>query len=70
MPFKCYWREIVKIEIKYETFNSEFHANIQIKNDTGIVFDKYIASNNLKSLFEILYEIAKNNIECYSRETL
>lgn len=51
----------MKIEIRYEKFNNEFHADVEISPDCI----KYVASDNIKDLFDELYEIAwnfKNNI--------
>lgn len=45
--------DIMKIEIRYEEFNNEFEADIEISS--GKI--KYIASDNLKTLFNEIYKI-------------
>lgn len=46
----------MKIEIRYEAFNNEFQADIEINPDVI----KYVASDNIKTLFDEIYEIAWN----------
>lgn len=48
--------ERMKIEIRYEAFNNEFQADIEINPDVI----KYVASDNIKTLFDEIYEIAWN----------
>lgn len=50
----------MKIEIKYEKFNNEFQADIEVSPDNV----KYIASDNVKTLFDEIYEIVWNFKNC------
>ncbi len=56
----------MNIAIRYEEFNQEFYADIEINNvDPKHTFVKHIASDNIKTLFDEIYEIAwnfRNNI--------
>lgn len=46
----------MKIEIRYETFNNEFHADIE----TSPGKHKYIASENLEELLDWINKIVWN----------
>lgn len=49
----------MEIEIRYEKFNNEFEADIELSPGNF----KYIASDNVKTLLDNIYEILLNSPE-------